>query len=196
MAQEKILAGCAVVTPLDERLRALWQTPQPPDLGPGPRAGITAEPVLRTQFAELTRPFHLPPRRTELLLGSLLWWHDHLDATHGIAQQIPDADGSYLHALMHRREPDYANAGYWFRRAGLHPVLAPLGGAAGDWLKARGETALAERLVRGGRWDAFAFLALCEVAAREPTAAPRHQLARELQRLEFEVWFRHLSQAV
>lgn len=185
-----------MVSSLNERLRALWQTPQPPDLGPGPRSGITAEPVLRTQFAELTRSFHLPPRRADLLLGSLLWWHDHLDAAHGIAQQIPDADGSYLHALMHRREPDYANAGYWFRRAGAHPVLIPLGAAAGDWLKARSETALAERLVRGGRWDAFAFLTLCEDAAREPLDAPRHPLARELQRLEFEVWFRYLSEAI
>lgn len=180
---------------LFDRLRALWQTPEPPELGPGPRPGITAEAALRTQFAQLARPLDLPSRRAELLLGSLLWWHDHLEAAHAIAQQIPDPDGSYLHALMHRREPDLANAAYWFRRAGAHPVLSQLGTAAGDWLKARGEAALADRLVTGGRWNAPAFLALCEAAAREPVTAVRHQLARELQRLEFEVWLRHLSHA-
>ncbi len=177
---------------LYDLLRPLWQTPQPPDLGPGPRPGITAESALRAQFSELTRQLKLPPRRAELLLGSLLWWHDHLQAAHALAQQIPDADGSYLHALMHRREPDYANAGYWFHRAGAHPVLTPLGAAARPWLEDRGETGLIARLLTGGRWNGFAFLEFCEAVAREPVTAPAHQLARELQRLEFEVWLRFL----
>lgn len=177
---------------LHERLRALCQTPDPPGLGPGPRPGVTAEPDLRAQFAALAREFPPDPRRADLLLGSLLWWHDHLEAAHALAQSIPDADGSYLHALMHRREPDYANAAYWFRRVGQHPVWQPLSAAARDWLQARGESETAARLLPGGRWDSFAFLELCAAAAREPESAPRHRLARGLQQLEFEVWLRWL----
>lgn len=153
---------------------------------------MTAAPDLRAQFAALAREFHPDSRRADLFLGSLLWWHDHLEATHALAQSIPDADGSYLHALMHRREPDYANAAYWFRRAGQHPVCQPLGTAARDWLQARSESETATRLLHGGRWDSLAFLELCATAAREPESAPRHRLARALQQLEFEVWLRWL----
>lgn len=177
---------------LHERLRALCQTPSPPELGPGPRPGVTAEADLRAQFAALAREFHPDSRRADLLLGSLLWWHDHLEATHALAQCLPDADGSYLHALMHRREPDYTNAAYWFRRAGQHPVWQPLGTAARDWLLARNERETAARLLSDGRWDSLAFLELCVAAAREPESAPRHRRARALQQLEFEVWLRWL----
>lgn len=180
---------------LYERLRALCRTPAPPELGPGPRPGITAAADLRTQFAALSHEFPPDRRRAQLVLGSLLWWHDHLGAAHTLAQQIPDASGSYLHALMHRREPDYANAAYWFRRAGNHPVLTPLSAAARDLLQARGEPETTARLLPGGRWDNLAFLELCATAAREPESSPRHRLACELQQLEFEVWLRWLCDA-
>ncbi len=42
------------------------------------------------------------------------------DAAHGIAQDMPCEDGAWLHAFLHRREGDLANADYWYRRAGRH----------------------------------------------------------------------------
>jgi hypothetical protein len=36
------------------------------------------------------------------------------------------ADGSFWHAIMHRREPDAWNSKYWWRRVGNHPVLGRL----------------------------------------------------------------------
>ncbi len=48
-------------------------------------------------------------------------WHaqaGHWDTAHSIAQEIPTATGSWIHALLHLIEGDPGNAGYWFRRAG------------------------------------------------------------------------------
>ena len=48
-------------------------------------------------------------------------WHakaDNWDEAHNIAQDIPSATGSWIHALLHLIEGDVGNAGYWFRKAG------------------------------------------------------------------------------
>jgi len=36
---------------------------------------------------------------------------------HGLAQDIDDDTGAWIHAYLHRREGDLANAAYWYRRA-------------------------------------------------------------------------------
>ena len=40
------------------------------------------------------------------------------ESAHNIAQDIPSALGSWIHALLHLIEGDLGNAGYWFVRAG------------------------------------------------------------------------------
>lgn len=63
------------------------------------------------------------------LEAGLRLMHDDLDGSHRAAQSIEgagDHSGDYWHALMHRREPDYGNAKYWFRHVGRHPVFATL----------------------------------------------------------------------
>lgn len=53
-----------------------------------------------------------------------LWLHfDHLDESHTISQDLPTPEGSFWHAVMHRREPDAFNSKYWWRRVGPHPLL-------------------------------------------------------------------------
>ena len=58
--------------------------------------------------------------------SGLLLWNDALDASHIISQSIESRTGSYWHGIMHRREPDYSNAKYWFRRVGVHPTYPVL----------------------------------------------------------------------
>jgi len=47
-------------------------------------------------------------------------WEDakgNWSAAHAVAQDIEDETGSWIHAYLHRKEGDHANAGYWYRRA-------------------------------------------------------------------------------
>lgn len=48
-------------------------------------------------------------------------WHDargEWAAAHELAQAAGGTDGDWVHAYLHRKEGDEANAGYWYRRAG------------------------------------------------------------------------------
>jgi len=60
-----------------------------------------------------------PPAGLGLALEAL-WWDAKGDwqEAHRCAQEQDDASGAWVHAYLHRREGDAANAGYWYRRAG------------------------------------------------------------------------------
>ena len=63
----------------------------------------------------------------------LALWHDargEWDAAHTLAQEAGGAEGAWVHAYLHRKEGDEANAGYWYRRAGQ--PLAP-GELRAEW---------------------------------------------------------------
>ena len=57
-----------------------------------------------------------------------LWWDakEEWDKAHDIAQDIHTAEGSWIHAYLHRKEGDQFNAGYWYRRAGREPFEGTL----------------------------------------------------------------------
>jgi hypothetical protein len=47
-------------------------------------------------------------------------WHDgrgNWTIAHETAQDIESPDGAWVHAYLHRKEGDTANAAYWYRRA-------------------------------------------------------------------------------
>ena len=69
--------------------------------------------------------------RPEVLAG--LWLYvDQLDRSHAISQSIETPTGSFWHAIMHRREGDFSNSKYWYRRVGTHPAMSriDLGGGS------------------------------------------------------------------
>jgi len=49
--------------------------------------------------------------------------NDDIHNCHIIAQEHENPDGNYWHAILHRREPDYWNSKYWYKRVGDHPVI-------------------------------------------------------------------------
>jgi hypothetical protein len=166
------------------RFKQLLVTSGLPSLGSEIRPGVMAEPELSQRLDELFVESNLPATTRQLIRSLLLLWHDHLDASHNISQGIESADGSFLHAIMHRREPDYWNAKYWWRRVGAHPAFPKIANRVGEMLQQRGAGELATKLLPGGRWDACAFVDACEAAA----GSGQHvDLLREIQRIETEV---------
>jgi hypothetical protein len=172
-----------------EALQPLLATPEPPELGPGPRRGVKPERGLSGELNELFHRFPLPQTSQQLIRALVLLWHDHLDASHTISQGIETPDGAFAHGIMHRREPDYANAKYWFRRVGAHPCFPEIATRATALL--RSEPALLNALIKDGEWDAFAFVDACERAARHPGA--RERALREVQRIETAVLLEHCA---
>ncbi len=67
-----------------------------------------------------------PSRQMECLSGLWLVAGD-IHRSHSISQDIGSAEGSFWHGIMHRREGDFGNAKYWFRRVGSHPVFEQIG---------------------------------------------------------------------
>ncbi len=48
-------------------------------------------------------------------------WYDlngDWDSAHRIVQQMVDTNAMWIHAYLHRKEPDEDNAKYWYRNAG------------------------------------------------------------------------------
>jgi hypothetical protein len=74
--------------------------------------------------ARLQDPF--PPEMSPLLQAL---WYDHRgdwEKAHQIAQALAGPDAAHVHAYLHRKERDFGNAGYWYRRAGRAPAEGPL----------------------------------------------------------------------
>lgn len=75
--------------------------------------------------ASLSQP--APPAELSHALAGL-WWDAKGDWTraHESAQQDEGPSGSWVHAYLHRKEGDIANASYWYRRAGKPVTSGPL----------------------------------------------------------------------
>jgi len=116
-------------TPLLTELLAL---PHPTALDAGTPNRAAGDRLRGIDAAELFAPAAVRDEDAARACLAGLWLKfDYLDESHRIAQDVHTADGSFWHGIMHRREGDYGNAKYWFRRVGPHPVLAQLAAEAG-----------------------------------------------------------------
>jgi len=174
--QVKIKMSTSAVT----AIKSLLQTETTASLGPEGRPGTLSAAELEERLTPLLAALKLAPIRQQVIRALLLLWHDHLDAAHEISQGINNADGSFVHAIMHRRD--------WWRRVGPHPAYAELGQKAEQLLEKHNQRGFSARLVSGGSWRPEGFVACCEQAAGD---GANLDLLRELQRIETEVLLDH-----
>jgi len=111
----------------------------------------------------------IDPASARCCLSGMWLLYDFLDQSHTISQKIATAEGSFWHAIMHRREGDFSNAKYWFRKVGPHPVYELLSA----------ETA--------SDWDPYEFVDACQSAFR--IGGAEQQRCRQLQQREWELLF-------
>lgn len=105
----------------------------------------------------------------EAIKSGLLLWNDALDESHTISQGLMNQTGSYWHGIMHRREPDYPNAKYWFGRVGTHPIFPALRECALETFKeipnpSDALTDIGKTIASQENWDAYQLIDWCEAA--------------------------------
>jgi len=109
-----ILPMTCTTTP--ERVAALWnllRTPELPELDQRSRAGVVPCRQLEVRLRSLCAELGLGPETTERVLAAGLLYHDHHNEAHDLVQDMTDPEGAVIHAIVHRREPDFWNARYW-----------------------------------------------------------------------------------
>lgn len=169
------------------------QTDELPSLGPQKRLSRKSILDLEKAFNVFFRSNKLPKQNQDLVRALVLLWNDHLDESHRIAQDIETPDGAFVHAIMHRREPDYGNAKYWFHRVGAHPTFPTIAERAVESTKTDAEKNVLTKIVgnlESPEWDPCAFVDAC---ARARSTSPLDQsFLQRVQEIEFQVLLLHL----
>ena len=173
-------------------LKRLIATPDLPVLGPTPRPGRLPLPELNQRIERFLADPNVPAAIHPSIRSAVLLWHDYLDESHTISQHLHGADGSFLHGIMHRREPDYPNAKYWFHRVGKHRSFPNIAKQVARLLETKGATELAAKLAPLGDWDPFGFVEACRQAAELPLSDAGVQSLQAVQEIEFDCLLAYL----
>ena len=169
-------------------IAGLVQRDSLPALGPGRPDRAKENQLRKLSPADLfgPRPIVNPDMARACLAG--LWLlHDFLDESHSISQEIHSSTGSYWHGIMHRREPDYGNANYWFRRVGQHPVFPLLLSSIQADPELNLDRPEMSAVRAASAWDPFLFVDLCEQAARGDSELER--ICRTIAVREWQLLF-------
>ena len=74
---------------------------------------MTIEELEQSAQNDDTPPRYLTDEMRSLWFARAGLW----DEAHDLCTRIPDPDGAWIHAHLHREEGDLSNARYWYNRA-------------------------------------------------------------------------------
>jgi len=133
-------------------------------------------------------------RMAAAAVAGLHLWNDNFEAAHNLCQGIQNSTGAYWHGICHRREghqgqglaANLANARYWFRQAGDHPILDPVYRTAlnvldGSGVGFRWATEAADQLRSRRTWDPAALTDWCGQVDAGTLSGQTASLLEELQ---------------
>ncbi len=174
---------------------AFWScvaTPEPPELGQGPRTQVKALALIQEDLSLFFANQRIESGRAVRLRATALLYNDHHDEAHDLVQDLSDTDGALIHGILHRREPDYWNAKYWFRRFVAHPAHLAMGRRLASLARTPAEVESVKALTLPGAFDPFAFVDAVESVAKAPHGGAMTQWLRRVQHAEFEELVNHL----
>lgn len=157
-------------------------------LGPGVANESMRPELERLNMADLVGSYPLDdPDMAHCCLAALWLRHGFLDESHAISQSLASPSGSYWHGIMHRREPDYSNAKYWFRRVGVHPIFERLWEASRQLVASQPPDHTTKLLAQQSQWAPYLFVDLCDEVAG--SGQPGEVLCRQIADLEWQLLF-------
>jgi hypothetical protein len=152
------------------------------------RAAFARDTEARTIEDEGADALFLGARDPQAALSGLMLLLGDWERSHELSQDNPSREGSYWHAIAHRIEPDSSNAGYWFRRVGVHPIFAEL--------QERARAILGVEKPSGWRlkpaWDPLLFIAWCDEVRVRPSGtagSAGERAALAIQKSEWRLLF-------
>ncbi|RCS40722.1 hypothetical protein DTL42_25505 [Bremerella cremea] len=166
----------------------LLQTAQTCPLGPGSPVPEAYEKLKSLNVNSLSQRALQDRAMAEACLSGLWLRFNYLDQSHTISQDLPDSTGSYWHGIMHRREPDYSNAKYWFRRTGNHPAMVTLANKV-NFLVANEKLDRKTQFLSEVNWDPMAMVDACEAVARGN--CQQQELLEKVAQTEWETLFEY-----
>jgi hypothetical protein len=120
-------------------------------------------------------------------LSGLWLLFNYLEESHTISQSIETTTGSFWHAIMHRREGDFFNSKYWFKRVDDHPVYGSLTRVAKELVSTAQSHDSITFLSKQNHWNPFDFVDLVEACLSGKS--PHELLCRQIQQCEWELLF-------
>jgi|SRR5579859_3103800 len=123
------------------------------------------------------------------LQSALYIYFDCFDEAHQVAQDHEGVTGNWLHAVLHRREPDAGNSKYWYTRVDLPGEVSQ--DLAQEALKYLGGTPMREleafhrKLSKSKEWEPKTFVDLCEQARKGNDSGPLTRALADIQKAEW-----------
>ena len=127
--------------------------------------------------------------KTLLIQSAFYISFDCFEEAHNIAQDHEGVIGNWLHAILHRREPDAGNSNYWYARVKLPDQVSR--GLAGEALKLLKSVSLSEleplqrKISKSEAWEPEVFVDLCDKFRQKNSDSLAYWTLAKIQEIEW-----------